>query len=170
MQDSALAEKISTFRHHGMQKQYFHKWVGGNFRLDVIQAAVLNVKLRYLEDWSAKRRANAALYNELFASCDKVIRPTIRDYNVSIFNQYVIRVPRRDELQAHLKDRGIGTAIYYPLGLHQQECFKSLGYKEGDLPVAEQAAGSSLALPIYPELTAEQIRYVATNVRKFLDG
>jgi len=166
-QDVELADRLRQCRNHGSKPKYYHKWVGGNFRLDTLQAAILLVKLRYLDDWSAKRRANAARYDELFADVEEVITPTIREYNVSIYNQYVIRVPRRDELQAYLKDKGIGTAKYYPLSLHEQECFKSLGYKKGDFPESEKAAVESLALPIYPELTDEQIQYVAAMIKEF---
>lgn len=167
-QDEALAEKLRLCRNHGAQQRYFHLWVGGNFRLDSIQAAGLMVKLPHLEGWSAKRRRNAALYDSLLGGCDKVVRPTVLTENESIFNQYVIRVPRRDELAAHLTGKGIGNAIYYPLSLHQQECFSSLGYKQGDFPESEAAAASSLALPIYPELTQEQIEYVARAIVEFL--
>ena len=166
-QDSDLAERLAIFRDHGQSPRYYYKWIGGNFRLDTIQAAALIVKLRHLDEWSARRRANAARYDELFAHCEAVIPPAIRGHNVSIFNQYVVRVPRRDELQAHLKERGIGTAIYYPLSLHEQECFRSLGYERGDFPESEQAAAETLALPIYPELTEEQVCYVARTVKGF---
>ncbi len=169
-QDEQLADRLSQCRNHGSKPKYYHKWVGGNFRLDTLQAAGLIVKLRHLEDWSAKRRANAARYNELLADCEAVVTPTVRDYNVSIFNQYVIRAPRRDELQAALKEAGVGTAIYYPLSLHQQECFAELGHKAGDFPESEKAAADSLALPIFPELTDEQISYVAEKIKQFCGG
>ena len=169
-QDEELADRLSQCRNHGSKPKYYHKWVGGNFRLDTLQAAGLIVKLRHLDDWSAKRRANAARYDELLADCGSVVTPTVRDYNVSIFNQYVIRAPRRDELQAALKNAGVGTAIYYPLSLHQQECFAELGHKAGDFPESEKAAGDSLALPIYPELTDEQICHVAGKVKEFCGG
>ena len=128
------------------------------------------VKLKHLDDWSAKRRAHAARYDELLADCPAVVRPTIRPENASIYNQYVIRAPRRNELQAFLKEQGIGNEVYYPLSLHQQECFASLGYKAGDFPESERAAAESLALPIYPELTNEQIQYVAAKVKQFLSA
>ncbi len=166
-QDAELVDRLTQCRNHGSKPKYYHKWVGGNFRLDTIQAAGLIVKLRHLDDWSAGRRANAARYNELFADFEPVVTPAVRDYNVSIYNQYVIRVPRRDELQAFLKGRDVGTAIYYPLSLHQQECFASLGCKKGDFPESERAAAESLALPIYPELTDEQISYVADTIKEF---
>ena len=167
-QDPELAERLKVFRNHGCASQYHHKWVGGNFRLDTLQAAGLLVKLPYLERWSAKRRANAARYNEQFDGFEPVLTPTVREGNVSVFNQYVIRVPRRDELQAFLKRHGIGTAVYYPLSLHEQECFRPLGYGRGDFPESERAAAETLTLPIYPELTDEQIAYVAAKIKEFL--
>jgi len=166
-QDAALADRLAQCRNHGMKPQYFHKWVGGNFRLDTLQAAGLLVKLPHLEAWSAKRRANAKRYDELLAGIDEVTTPAVRNFNVSIYNQYCIRVPRRDALQRHLKDAGVGTAIYYPLSLHQQECFATLGYRKGDFPESEAAAAESLALPIYPELTDEQLRHVAGQIKAF---
>ncbi len=166
-QDAALADRVAQCRNHGMKPQYFHKWVGGNFRLDTLQAAGLLVKLPHLDDWSAKRRANAQRYDELLAGIDEVTTPTVRDFNVSIYNQYCIRVPQRDALQQHLKNAGVGTAIYYPLSLHQQECFATLGYRKGDFPASEAAAAESLALPIYPELTDEQLCHVAGQIKAF---
>ncbi len=166
--DAELADRLTQCRNHGSKPKYYHKWVGGNFRLDTLQAAGLIVKLRHLDEWSAGRRANAAKYDELFADFEPVTTPTIRDCNLTIYNQYVIRVPRRDELQAFLKDQGIGTAVYYPLSLHEQECFKELGCKRGDFPESETAAAETLALPVYPELTDEQIQYVAGKVKEFL--
>jgi dTDP-4-amino-4,6-dideoxygalactose transaminase len=167
--DEALGEKLALFRMHGSKPKYYHKFVGGNFRLDTIQAAGLLVKLKYLESWSDKRRANAKMYDALFAGFDKVGTPKVRPENTSIYNQYVIRVgDKRNDLMAFLKDNGIGTEIYYPVSMHEQECFASLGYKRGDFPVSETAAGETLALPIYPELTDAQMTYVATKVKEFL--
>jgi dTDP-4-amino-4,6-dideoxygalactose transaminase len=166
-QDADLADRMAQCRNHGSKPQYFHKWVGGNFRLDTLQAAGLLVKLPHLDAWSAKRRDNAKRYDELLAGIDEVTTPRVRDFNISIYNQYCIRVPRRDALQQHLKDAAIGTAIYYPLSLHQLECFASLGYRQGDFPESEAAAAESLALPIYPELTDEQLRYVAGKITAF---
>ena len=166
-QDAGLADRLAQCRNHASKPKYYHQWVGGNFRLDTIQAAGLLVKLKHLEDWSARRRANAARYDELLADCEPVVTPTVREENVSIFNQYVIRTPRRDELQAFLTENGIGTAIYYPLGLHEQECFADLGGKKGDFPVSESAADETLALPIYPELSDEQLQYVADKIKQF---
>jgi len=167
-QDEELGDRLRQCRNHGSKPKYYHKWVGGNFRLDTLHAAALLVKIKHLDAWSRGRRDNAAKYNELFADSPAVTTPVIREENVSIYNQYVIRVPRRDEVQAHLRERKIGNAVYYPLSLHQQECFAGLGYQEGDFPVSEQAARESLALPVYPELTDEQIAYVAGTVKEFL--
>jgi len=167
-QDEDLARRLTMCRGHGGRDKYHNEFVGGNFRLDTLQAAALIVKLRHLDEWSAGRRANAARYDELFAGFEPVVTPTIREYNESIFNQYVVRVPRRDELQGHLKEQGIGTAVYYPVSLHEQECFASLGYNKGDFPESKAAARESLALPIYPELTDGQISHVAETIKAFL--
>jgi dTDP-4-amino-4,6-dideoxygalactose transaminase len=167
-QDKALAEKLVVFRNHGSKPKYYHHFVGGNFRLDTIQAAALLVKLRHLDGWSEKRRRNAARYDALLAEVPGVTRPRVDPRGESIFNQYVIRVAKRDALQAFLKEQGIGTEVYYPVPLHEQECFASLGYGKGDFPEAEKAAQSSLALPIYPELADAQIEYVADRVREFV--
>jgi dTDP-4-amino-4,6-dideoxygalactose transaminase len=133
------------------------------FRLAAIQAAVLDVKLKYLDSWHEARRKNAALYDSLLAG-SSVATPLIDPGNYSIYNQYVVRVKNRDAVRARLTDRHVGSGIYYPLPLHQQECFAYLGYREGDLPVTEQACREVLALPIYPELTKEQIRYAASEL------
>ena len=166
--DAQLAEKIVILRDHGMRPKYYYKYIGGNFRLDTLQAAALLVKLKHLDAWSEKRRQNAKLYNELLRDLKGVVTPLIRPHNISIYNQYVIRVSlKRDALKQFLQDNGIGTDIYYPLCLHEQECFKFLGYKTGDFPESEKAAREVLALPIYAELTEEQIRYVAGKVIEF---
>ena len=167
-QDADLAEKLAIFRNHGSKPKYHHHFVGGNFRLDTIQAAGLLVKLRHLDAWSARRRENAARYDAHFAGFEAVRPPTVRAGAASIYNQYVIRTERRDELQAFLKERGVGTEVYYPISLHEQECFRDLGYRRGDFPHSEEAARTSLALPIYPELTEDQIGYVASQVLEFL--
>lgn len=169
-QDDALAEKLLQCRNHGMNPKYFHKWVGGNFRLDSIQAAGLLVKMRHLESWHEGRRQNAAKYNSLFAGIDQIVTPTIRNYNKTIYNQYIIRVPDRDKCRAFLQENGVGCEIYYPVSMHEQECFQRLGYKSGDFPQSEKASHETLALPIYAELTDEQIEYVATKVKEFLPG
>jgi dTDP-4-amino-4,6-dideoxygalactose transaminase len=165
--DAGLYERLMVMRNHGSKPKYFHRYVGGNFRLDPIQAAVLLVKLGRLEAWSEARRRNAAFYNQVFAGTD-VGTPYVSPDCVSIYNQYVIRVAQRDELLAQLKSAGIGTEVYYPLPLHLQECFRELGYKKGDLPQAERATKVVLALPVYPELTGEMLESVVASVRPVL--
>jgi len=162
--DPALAERFAIMRNHGSQPKYYHKFIGGNFRLDAIQAAVLLVKLKYLPAWHEGRRKNAAYYDQKFAGQKKVVTPYIESWNYSIYNQYVIRVPNRDAVLAHLKDKKVGSEIYYPVPLHLQECFAYLGYKAGSLPHSEAAAKETLALPIYAELTDEMKDYVAASV------
>ena len=166
-QDADLADRIAQCRNHGAEPRYYHHWVGGNFRLDTLQAAALVVKLRHLDAWSAARRENASYYDAQLADVDEVTTPTVREDCVSIYNQYVIRAARRDELQAHLKDHGIGSAIYYPLSLHEQKCFAQLGHKVGDFPESSKAAAETLALPIYPELTEDQQQYVVDTIKGF---
>ena len=162
--DDSFAEICRLMRVHGSGHQYFHKYVGGMFRIAAVQAAVLSVKLKYLESWHEGRRRNAALYDKLLAG-SKVITPKIEAGNWSIYNQYVVRVPNRDQVKKALQDKGVGSAIYYPLSLHQQECFGYLGYKAGDFPVSERACNEVLALPVYPELPEEQVRYAAEQLR-----
>jgi len=161
--DDALAARCKLLRVHGTERQYYHQVVGGNFRIDALQAAVLGVKLRYLDNWHEGRRANAALYEKLFAGT-KVQAPYIDPANWSIYNQYVIRVPDRDKVRDHLLKQGVGCAIYYPLPLHLQQCFAYVGGKAGDLPASERACHDVLALPVYPELSQDQVRYVAGQV------
>jgi len=165
--DKALGERMNLLRGHGAKPKYYHKIIGGNFRLDTLQAAYLLVKLKHLESWSERRRQNAARYDALLRGCSEVTTPYIAPSNISIYNQYVIRTPRRDELRTFLADQGIGTEIYYPLCLHEQECFADLGCTKGQFPHAEKAAAETVALPIYPELTEEQIAYVAGKVHAF---
>jgi dTDP-4-amino-4,6-dideoxygalactose transaminase len=165
--DAAFAAHCEQLRNHGQGGTYTHHRVGGNFRMDTIQAAALQVKLRHLDDWSAARRAHAAQYDQLLADCDDVVTPTIREHNQSIFNQYVIRAEKRDELRAYLNENEIGSGVYYPLSLHQQECFADLGHKKGEFPVSEKAAGEVLALPVFPELIEDQITYVAEKIKAF---
>ncbi|MBA3318682.1 MAG: DegT/DnrJ/EryC1/StrS family aminotransferase [Gemmatimonadales bacterium] len=155
-QDDRLAERLRRLRLHGGAQQYHHDEVGFNSRLDTLQAAVLLAKLPHLERWSRARGERAASYTEAFTGHPEVCPPAIDPANEHIFHQYTIRVPRRDELQAHLKANGIGNAIYYPLALHLQPCFAHLGYRRGRLPVTEAAMDSVISLPIYPELTGEQ--------------
>lgn len=166
--DEALARRIRLLRVHGEEPRYHHRLVGGNFRLDSLQAAVLRVKLKHLGAWVEGRRRNARRYRELLeplASENRLVLPG--DCPGHVYNQFVIRAPERDRLRAFLDERGVATEIYYPLPLHQQECFQALGYRAGDFAEAEAAARSSLALPIYPELTEAQQQYVATHVRGF---
>ena len=167
--DEGLAERCRMLREHGAKPKYFHSIVGANFRLDAIQAAVLRVKLKHLDAWSAARARNAERYNRRFAG-SPVVTPVILPQNKSIYNQYCIRVPNRDGLQAFLKERHIGSEIYYPRPLHLQQCFAYLGGTEGQLPNAEAAAKEILALPVYPELPPEWLDYVADSVLEFVRG
>ena len=167
-QNAELAEKLRLLCNHGAKPKYYHSLVGTNSRLDALQAAILRVKLRHLDRWSEKRAKNAALYNQLFEG-SKVGTPFHDPRTRHIYNQYIIRVGNRDGLKAHLGEKNIGCEVYYPVPLHVQECFAHLGYKAGDMPVSEQAAAETLALPIYPELSDEQIRYVAQSVRDFVE-
>jgi dTDP-4-amino-4,6-dideoxygalactose transaminase len=167
-QDAALADRVRLLREHGSRPKYYHALVGTNSRLDALQAAILRVKLKHLDRWSEGRARNAALYDQLLEG-SPVGRP-YRDARARhIYNQYVIRVTKRDQVRERMAERGIGTEVYYPVPLHLQKCFASLGHQEGDMPHAEAAARETLALPIYPELTEEQIRYVASSVRDVLD-
>ena len=173
--DKSLANRVRSCRQHGMEPRYFHHFIGGNFRLDEMQAAVLLVKLPYLDSWSAARRAVADVYREEFTrrGLTDVLQLPAEPFrergltNHHIYHQYVIRPPERDALREHLTAREIGTAIYYPLGLHQQQCFAYLGYREGDLPETERAARETLALPIFPELTHEAQLYVVDAIEEF---
>jgi dTDP-4-amino-4,6-dideoxygalactose transaminase len=169
--DEELAEKLRVLRMQGGKPKYHHKVVGGNFRLDALQAAVLRVKLAHLDDWSEGRRANADRYRAVFEEMDLVGRVGLpEDVPGHVYNQFVIRVPERDRLREFMSEREIGTEIYYPIPLHLQECLADLGYKEGDLPHSEAAARETLALPVYPELTEEQQRYVVETIREFYAG
>jgi dTDP-4-amino-4,6-dideoxygalactose transaminase len=166
-QDEKIATRLKRLRVHGGATQYFHDEVGYNSRLDALQAAVLSAKLPYLEGWSAKRRANAAYYDKALAGIPRLITPYVAPENESIYNQYTVRVERRDELQAYLKEKGIGSSIYYPLPLHLQPCFAYLGYNKGSIPEAEKASQQVLSLPIFPELTQTQLDEVVAAVRGF---
>jgi len=169
--DAALAERIALLRNHGAERRYYHRFVGGNFRLDALQAVVLSVKLPLLERWHEQRRANAALYDELLADLPQVERPHARwGPQHHVYNQYVIHAERRDELREHLAQRGVATAIYYPVPFHQQECFRKSGFLAGPLANTERLCRTCLALPIYPGLTPEMIRYVADAIRDFYRG
>jgi dTDP-4-amino-4,6-dideoxygalactose transaminase len=161
--DDELAQTCRLLRVHGSGHQYHHKLIGGMFRLAAVQAAVLDVKLKYLDTWHEGRRRNAALYDKLLAG-SKIVTPKIDQGNWSIYNQYVVRVPNRDRVKKVLAERGIDSAIYYPIPLHLQECFAHLGHKRGDFPQSERAADEVLALPIYPELPEEQLQHVAQEL------
>jgi dTDP-4-amino-4,6-dideoxygalactose transaminase len=169
--DDELAKRLRLLRVHGASSKYYYQCIGINSRLDALQAAVLLVKFRYLEEWTDKRLKNAAYYDQLFDEIrhqDLGIEiPYVQYNNRHIYNQYVIRVPKRDELREFLAREGIGTDVYYPLPLHLQECYQDLGYAKGDFPHAEQAARETLALPIYPELTAKQQEYVVSKIGEF---
>lgn len=167
--DAELADKLAALRVHGSRRKYYHDWVGVNSRLDALQAAVLRVKLRYLDEWTGARQRNAKEYRELFRELDiPVAVPKPAAYQSRhIYNQFVICGERRDELRAHLAENGIGTEVYYPLPLHLQECFAHLGYGRGDFPVSERIAEVSLALPVYPELSMDNLEYVARTIRAF---
>jgi dTDP-4-amino-4,6-dideoxygalactose transaminase len=168
--DQALADRVRMLRVHGSRVKYVHEMIGMNSRLDALQAAVLRVKLNYLEGWTKGRQQNAARYGSLFKDADlldRVTLPTVTAENRHVYNQYVIRAPRRDQLRAFLQEQGVGTEIYYPVPLHLQVCYRDLGYRQGTFPQSERAAEESLALPIYAELTADQQAYVVESVKKF---
>ncbi len=163
-------EKLKILRVHGAHPKYYHRLVGGNFRLDALQAAVVSIKLKYLDKWTAGRRENAEKYGELFRSAglDDIIELPAEKQQRHIYNQYVIRVPeRRDDLKDWLASSGVGSEIYYPVPLHLQACFKDLGYSKGDMPVSEDSADRTLALPVFPELTTEELEYVVDRIRAF---
>lgn len=175
--DPGLAERMKILRVHGSQPKYYHKLIGGNFRLDTIQAAVLNVKLNYLDGWTKQRQANANRYQSLFQQSGLIQKGRVRlpeaiyrssgGTHYHIYNQFVLRVDRRNDLIAHLKAKGIGAEIYYPVPFHLQECFRYLGHKEGDFPESERASNETIAIPIYPELTAAQQAEVVEAIAAF---
>ena len=168
--DSALEQRMRILRAHGSKPKYYHALIGGNFRLDALHAAILAVKLPYLDGWTDRRRQNAQLYNELFSASpvlSQIVTPKETAGYRHIYNQYVIRVPLRDELRSYLTDNKIGSEIYYPVPLHQQKCFDYLGYKEGSFPESERAAVETVAIPIYPELTTQQQHSVVDTIAAF---
>ena len=168
--DPELAQKLHILRVHGGEPKYYHAVIGGNFRLDELQAAVLVIKLEHLDDWTAARQRNATHYTKAIAAAgieEFVTVPTVSRGHRHIFNQYVIRAARRDELRAHLAERGVGTEIYYPLALHRQKCFAYLGYRPDEFPNAVRASAETLALPIYPELESAQLDYVIDKIAEF---
>ncbi len=184
--DDELAYKLKIMRVHGGEQKYYHKVIGGNFRIDALQAAVLNVKLPHLNSWSAKRRENAETYNSMFIQSglsegvgrtsfdekNKVLLPAAVCKNINgltnyhIYNQYIIRMKNRDEVKKYLADNEVSSEIYYPVSFHQQECFSNLNYKKGDFPFAENATETSLAIPIYPDVSKEQIAFVVEKIKE----
>ena len=168
--DAGLADRLSMLRVHGSKVRYVHEYVGINSRLDALQAAVLRVKLNHLDRWTEGRRRNAARYAQLFADAklgERVVLPKTDPDNFHVFNQFTIRAQNRDELRAYLKDKGIGNEIYYPIPLHLQSCYRDLGYSKGAFPVSERAAEEALSIPVYAELTDDQLAYVADSVGAF---
>ena len=165
-----LHHKLCTLRGHGSDPKYYHNLLGGNFRLDAIQAAVISIKLKYLDQWTKARQQNASKYRELFAEADmgSIIKLPVEKENRHIYNQFVISLnKKRDELRQYLQKADIGTEIYYPVPMHLQKCFAYLNYKKGDFPESEYAADHTLALPVYPELTDDQLEYVVTIIKEF---
>jgi dTDP-4-amino-4,6-dideoxygalactose transaminase len=167
--DPQRADKLRCLRAHGSKPKYYHKVVGGNFRLDAIQAAVVSAKLVHLDGWTAARQRNAQRYDRLFGRANLPVGlPTVAASR-HIFNQYVVRVERRDELQAYLRKKGVGTEVYYPVPMHLQECFACLGHQAGAFPESESAAKETVALPVYPEVTDAQAEYVVEGIREFFN-
>jgi dTDP-4-amino-4,6-dideoxygalactose transaminase len=168
--DAALAERMEVLRVHGGKPKYYHALIGGNFRIDELQAVILNIKLPHLDEWTAGRQRNAAFYDAALARArlgDALRTPRALPGVRHIYNQYVVRVRERDALRQHLQSAGVGTEIYYPVPLHLQQCFAYLGHGTGDYPHSEQAAAETLALPIYPELTETQLQYVVDSIAAY---
>ena len=168
--DAALAAKLAMLRVHGMEPKYYHQLVGGNFRLDELQAAVLVIKLKHLDAWTRGRQENACFYFGAFERAglkSTITLPAAMPGIRHIYNQFIVRAPRRDAMRAHLAAAGVGSEVYYPVPLHRQQCFASLGYAEGTFPESERAAAETLALPIYPELSREQLQYVVDTIARF---
>ena len=168
--DNGLADALAMLRVHGSRVRYLHEAVGINSRLDALQAAILHVKLKYLDQWTEGRRRNAERYRRLFADAqllDRVLLPVTRPGNFHVYNQYTVRVRQRDELRNYLKEKGVGTEVYYPLPMHLQNCYHNLGYHKGSFPVSERAAEEVLSLPIYAELTEDQQAYVVQMIAEF---
>ncbi|WGG45447.1 DegT/DnrJ/EryC1/StrS family aminotransferase [Rossellomorea sp. DA94] len=167
--DDEVGERMRVIRVHGSKPKYYHHVLGYNSRLDELQAAILNVKFKHLDDWSNQRRENAYYYNELLHKelGDVIVTPYEEEFNHHVYHQYTIRVPKRDELQAYLKEQGVATMIYYPQPLHLQPVFKELGFNEGDLPETEKAAKEAISLPMFPELKREQQEYVVSKIKEF---
>ncbi len=168
--DSKVAERLCLMRVHGSRSEYHHHLIGMNSRLDALQAAVLQVKFQYLAEWTEKRQHNASMYQQLFHEYgldDRVKLPKVAAGNTHVYNQFTIQTPKRDELSEYLTENNIGNRIYYPVPLHLQECYETLGYHKGAFPVAEHAAQEVLSLPIYPELTIDQLTYIVESITQF---
>lgn len=168
-QDEAIAQKIRMIRDHGQEKKYYHLIEGFNGRLDAIQATVLRIKLKHLQTWTQSRQRNARYYDELLSGIPGITIPTEAEFAKSVYHLYVIHVDRRDALQQHLNQKGIATGLHYPLPLHLQDAYKHLGHSQGDFPVTESSAARLLSLPMFPELTREQINYIASTIRTFMN-
>jgi len=167
--NAEVADTVRLLRQHGAHPKYFHSLVGVNSRLDALQAAVLLVKLKYLDQWNQARRQKASYYNERLGAIKGVVVPFVEPKCLHIYHQYVIRAPKRDALFEYLKEKGIGVALYYPLPLHLQKCFAYLGQKCGDLPQSERAAKEVIALPIFPELTEQEMDVICSEIASFLE-
>ncbi|KPL04539.1 MAG: transcriptional regulator [candidate division Zixibacteria bacterium SM23_73_2] len=165
--DEKLADLVRKLRVHGATQKYFHPMVGYNSRLDTLQAAILNVKLKYLDEWSSKRREKAEVYNRAFANTD-IVTPKEEEFNYHIYHQYTISVKNRDKLKEHLLENQIGCSIYYPLSLHLQECYRYLGYKKGDFPNSEIRSEEVISIPVFPELTEEEQEFVIEKIKDFI--
>lgn len=168
--DPLTAERLRLLRVHGSRSEYHHHFIGMNSRLDALQAAILQVKFQHLAEWTAKRQAHASSYRQMFQACgldERVTVPIVASGNTHVYNQFTIRTPQRDALSAYLTQHGIGNRIYYPVPLHLQECYQDLGYHKGDFPVSEQLSQEVLSLPIYPELTPDQLQYVVDTIKAF---
>ncbi len=170
--DPLAAERLRLLRVHGSRSEYHHHFIGMNSRLDALQAAILQVKFQHLAEWTAKRQAHASSYRQMFQACgldERVTVPMVSSRNTHVYNQFTIRTPQRDALSAYLTQHGIGNRIYYPVPLHLQECYQDLGYHKGDFPVSEQLSQEVLSLPIYPELTPDQLQYVVDTIKAFFN-
>ena len=168
--DKALADSMAMLRVHGSQVRYLHEAIGFNSRLDALQAAILHIKLKYLDQWTEGRRRNAERYRQLFAQAkhaDRVTLPPTAPGNFHVYNQFTVRAPKRDELRTFLKEKGVGTEVYYPLPMHLQNCYRDLGHQKGSFPLSERAAEEVMSLPIYPELTEAQQSYVVEMIAEF---
>ncbi|WP_461614634.1 DegT/DnrJ/EryC1/StrS family aminotransferase [Clostridium sp. Marseille-QA1073] len=163
-----IADKIRLLRAHGSKVKYYHTAIGHNSRLDEMQAAILRVKLKYIEKWNSERNKKAHIYNELLKDLD-LVTPTEKEENYHVYHMYVVQSPKRDEIIAHLKANGVSTGIYYPVPVHVQEVYKHLGHTEGDFPVSEDVCTKTFALPLYPEITLEQQQYVVDKIKEFFD-